>query len=225
MPPRPKSGHSQKRARAEPSSKEQTGPDGFSLAKVQAHVFLGIPEGAYISNIPSAAYALARGSTLPADAALIDHLQLESAFITGLSAGVQSLQYQASLYTKLNKAQEDAKYSTDKLLGAEVEVWLEKCHEQNEDADRLREEVERCRTFESEVVRLRGEKDEEIAWLRVELEVSKEEAKWPGEEEAEEEERLAKMLAEAEADKEDGSKDEGAADKEVKVVQPDSGDR
>ncbi|KAJ7969125.1 Transposase (putative), gypsy type [Quillaja saponaria] len=216
MPPSPKSGRSQKRARAKPSSKEQTGPDSFLLAKVPAHVFLGILEGAYISDIPSTAYAIARGSTLPANAALIDDLLLESSFITGLSAGMQSFQYHESLYTKLKKAQEDVEYSTNKLLGtiqdnenlkarlmqvekaeaegraasehfdslqaevlclgAEVEGWLEKCREQNEDADRLREEVERYRAFESEAVRLRGEKDEEIARLRAELEVSKEEA-------------------------------------------------
>ncbi|KAJ7972294.1 hypothetical protein O6P43_010204 [Quillaja saponaria] len=134
-------------------------------------------------------------------------------------------------------------------LGAKVEGWLEKCREHNEDANRLREEVEWYWVFESEAVRLRGEKDEEIVRLRAELEVSKEEAwtvvenfknfddyrkmiydhgsrlyangwvgclvwlkernpsldisevKWLGEEEAKEEERLAKMLAEAKADK------------------------
>ncbi|KAJ7961195.1 hypothetical protein O6P43_016568 [Quillaja saponaria] len=128
--------------------------------------------------------------------------------------------------------------------------------EQNEEADRLKEEIEWYRAFESEAVRLREEKDEEIARLRAELEVSKKEtratvenfknsddcqkmiydhsnllyangwvscrvwlkernpsfdisqATWPGEEEAEEEERLAKMLAEAEADKKEGSKEE-----------------
>ncbi|KAJ7972339.1 hypothetical protein O6P43_010243 [Quillaja saponaria] len=82
-----------KRARAGPSLKERTGPDGFSLAKVPAQVLLGVPEDAYISDIPSAAYAIARGSTLPANAAMIDDLPLESVFITELFAGVQSLQY------------------------------------------------------------------------------------------------------------------------------------
>ncbi|KAJ7949668.1 hypothetical protein O6P43_029977 [Quillaja saponaria] len=105
-------------------------------------------------------------------------------------------------------------------LGAEVEGWLEKCPEQNKDANRLREEIERYRAFESKTVRLRGEKDKEISRLRAELE-----ARWPGEEEAEEEERLAKMLAEAEADKEDGSENEGGVDEEVKAVQPDSGNQ
>ncbi|KAJ7971618.1 putative NAC domain-containing protein [Quillaja saponaria] len=117
-------------------------------------------------------------------------------------------------------------------LGAEVEGCLEKCREQNKDADHLREEVERYRAFEFEAVRLRGEKDEEIARLRAKLELKERnpsldisEVKWPGEEEAEEEERLAKMLAEAEAKKEDGFEDEGAADEEVEAVQPDSDDQ
>ncbi|KAJ7942876.1 hypothetical protein O6P43_032492 [Quillaja saponaria] len=340
MSPRGKSGRPQKRARVEPFSRERTGPYGFSLPKVPAHIFMGVLEDTYINDIPSTAYAIARGSTLPANAAMIDDLPLKSAFITGLSAGVQ-----ASLYTKLKKVQEDAEYSTDKLLGtvqenenlktqliqaekaegrsasehfeslqaevlrlgAEVEGWLEKCREQNEDADRLREEVEKCRAVESEEAKLREEKDGEIAWLRAELEAykgkddeitrlradleaskdkedeiaklraeveaSKEEArtavenfknsddcrniiydhssrlytngwvnyrswlkehnpyldiskaKWPGEEEAEEEERLAKLLAEAEADQDDVSEDEGDAGEEVEIVDLDGGDQ
>ncbi|KAJ7942811.1 hypothetical protein O6P43_032433 [Quillaja saponaria] len=88
MPPPPKSGHSQKRAKVKPSLREKTGPDNFSMAKVPAHVFLGALEDAYISDIPSAAFTIARGITLPTDAALMDDLSLESVFITGLSAGV-----------------------------------------------------------------------------------------------------------------------------------------
>ncbi|KAJ7982770.1 hypothetical protein O6P43_001856 [Quillaja saponaria] len=214
----------------------------------------------------------------------------------------------ASLYTKLKKAQEDAEYSTDKLLstiqenenlkarliqaekaeaeglaaseqfeslqaevlrlGAEVEGWLDKCREQNEEVDRLRGKIERCRAIESEAVRLK----DEVARLRAKLEVSKDEAqtamenfkdsdicrkmiydhggrlyangwvncrewmkehnpyldifeaKWPGEEEAEEEERLAKMLTD-EAGKEEGFEDEGATDEEVEAVEPDLGDQ
>ncbi|KAJ7969734.1 hypothetical protein O6P43_008033 [Quillaja saponaria] len=70
--------------------------------------------------------------------------------------------------------------------GAEVEWWLNQCRELNEDAACLREEIERCRAFESEAVRLREEqtkavesqaqKDEEIARLKAELDVSKEKA-------------------------------------------------
>ncbi|KAJ7971936.1 Bromodomain adjacent to zinc finger domain 1A [Quillaja saponaria] len=62
-------------------------------------------------------------------------------------------------------------------LGAEVEGWLKKCRELNEGADLLRKEIERYRAFESEEARLREEKDDEIARLRTELEVSKEEAR------------------------------------------------
>ncbi|KAJ7982493.1 hypothetical protein O6P43_001613 [Quillaja saponaria] len=161
-------------------------------------------------------------------------------------------------------------------LGAEVEGWLDKCREQNEEAARLREEIEQCRAFESEALRLIQEKiqkDEKIARLKAELEVSKEktstvvenfknfddcqkmiydhgsrlytngwvgcrvwlkernpsldiyEAKWPGEEEAEEEERLAKMLVEVEAAKDKGFADEGTADEEVEAIELDAGDQ
>ncbi|KAJ7950503.1 hypothetical protein O6P43_026691 [Quillaja saponaria] len=87
----PKSTRPQKRASVGPSLKEQTGPDGFSLAKVPTHVFLGALEDAYISDIHNATFVIARGTTLPTDAALMDDLLLESAFITRLSAGLQSL--------------------------------------------------------------------------------------------------------------------------------------
>ncbi|KAJ7959821.1 hypothetical protein O6P43_020349 [Quillaja saponaria] len=216
MPPCPKSGRSQQSARVEPSSKEQTSPDGFSLAKVLVHVFLGFSEGAYINDIPSAAYAIVRGSTLPADAALIDDLPIESAFITEMSTGVQSLQYQASLYTKLKKAQENAEYSTDKLLGTIQEnenlkarlIQAEKAEVEGQAAS------ENFESLQAEVLRLGG---------RGGMVARK--GKWPGEEEAEEEERLAKMLAGVEASKEDGSEDEGTADEEVEAVQPDLGDQ
>ncbi|KAJ7959933.1 hypothetical protein O6P43_020446 [Quillaja saponaria] len=45
-PPPSKSPRPQKRDRAEPSLKEPTGLDGFSLAKVPVHVFLGAPKDA-----------------------------------------------------------------------------------------------------------------------------------------------------------------------------------
>ncbi|KAJ7949753.1 hypothetical protein O6P43_030054 [Quillaja saponaria] len=248
-PPRLKSGRLQKRARVEPSLREQTRPDGFSLAKVPKHIFLGVLEDVSISDIPNATYVVARGSTLPVDAALIDDLSLESAFIIGLSTGVQ-----ASLYTKLKKVQEDTKYSMKKLFGTIQEnenlkarliqakkgelLWNNSSHckpkpciwglrwkggstnamSRTRRQISLREEVERCRSFESEAVHLREEKDKEIARLKAELE-------WPSEEEVEEEERLAKMLVEAEADKEEGSEDEGAGDEEVKAVEPDSRDQ
>ncbi|KAJ7978407.1 hypothetical protein O6P43_001940 [Quillaja saponaria] len=241
------------------------GKGGTLLEERTAHVFLGVPEDAYISDIPSVAYAIARGSTLPADAVLIDNLPLESAFITGLSAGVQAQLIQAEkAEAKGRAASEQFKSLQAEVLrlGKKVEGWLDKCREQNEEADRLREEIEWYRACESKVVRLREEKDEEIARLRAELEVYKEEAgtavenfknsnycrkmiydhgihlyangwvgcrvwlkernpyldiseaKWASEEEAYKEERLAKMLAEAEVDMEEGSEDEGAAERE-----------
>ncbi|KAJ7960141.1 hypothetical protein O6P43_020628 [Quillaja saponaria] len=48
------------------------------------------------------------------------------------------------------------------------------------------------------------------------------EAKWPGEEEVEEEERLAKMLAETEVATGEESEDEGAADREVETIELDA---
>ncbi|KAJ7969186.1 hypothetical protein O6P43_013185 [Quillaja saponaria] len=249
---------------------------------------------------------------------MIDDLPLESAFITGLFAGVQSLQYQASLYTKLKKAQEDAEYSTDKLLGIVQEnenlksrlIQAEKAEAEGRsafghfeslqaevqrlgaefEASKLREEkdgeitwlraeLEAYKERDNEIARLRAdleaskEKDDEIAKLRAEVEASKEEArttvenfknsddcqnmiydhgsrlyangwvgcrswlkernpsldiseaKWPDEEEAEEEERLAKLLTEAEADQDDEPEDEGDEGEEVKTVDLDGGDQ
>ncbi|KAJ7962009.1 Bromodomain adjacent to zinc finger domain 1A [Quillaja saponaria] len=186
------------------------------------------------------------------------------------TSSLRLLAPQASLYTKLKKAQEDVEYSTDKLLDTIQEN--ENLKTRLIQAEKA--EAEGRAAFEHfESLQIKEEKDDEIARLRAKLEVSKEEAwtavkdfknsndcqkmiydhgsrlyangcvgcrawlkecnlflniseaKWPGEEEAEEEERLAKMLAEAEADQDEGSEDESDTDEEVEDVESDRGNQ
>ncbi|KAJ7961734.1 hypothetical protein O6P43_017043 [Quillaja saponaria] len=87
-PKRSKPSSASQKDPSEASLREQTEPESFSLAKVSTHVFLGVLEDAYINDILSAAFAIARGTALPTDATLIDDLPLERAFITWLSVGV-----------------------------------------------------------------------------------------------------------------------------------------
>ncbi|KAJ7963679.1 hypothetical protein O6P43_013604 [Quillaja saponaria] len=285
MPPHSKSGRSHKRARVEPTSREQTIPDSFSLAKVPPHIFSRFPqcglcysEREYLacghrSDRRSSAreriyywavcwrsgFLVHKAEESPGFKGILVHKAEDAEYSTDKLLGtIQENENLKARLIQVEKAEAEGRAASEQFesLQAEVEWWLNKYLEKNEEADRLREEIEWCREIESEAVRLR----DEVARLRAKLEVSKEEArtavenfkdsdvcrkmiydhgcrlyangwvgcrvwlkecipsldisgvKWPGEEESEEEERLANMFTKVEADKEEESEDEGAVD-------------